>query len=424
MGSHDLKSVPGAATPQGPALDVYSATDQLAQRHQAVNLGRGAPDFDGPAVLRRAALHAMRTGLNQYVASAGHPDLLHALAQVAVPPGTAYDPDSEITVTAGATEALAVALDVLLEPGDEVVTLEPFYDSYPSFVQRAGGVPVPVPLVRSGDRYVLDVDAVAAAIGPRTRVLLLNTPHNPTGWVASEAELAALADLVLRHDLRVVTDEVYEELTYGGSAATSFEGGGGRRAGPDLTRSTHRSIAALPGMRERTVVCSSSAKSLSVCGWRVGWAFAPPAISAPLRHAHRMVSYCAPVPFQVAVATALRWARSTGWFAELRTVYRERRDTLLGGLTKAGLRPNAPDGGFMVIAETGSVLPNEPLAANELLARELGVTGLPLPGFYARPDAARGLLRFAFCKEVDVLQEAARRLAALDPTVHRGTVPG
>ena len=401
--------MPGTSPSRAPVPDVYTLTDRLATRYGAINLGRGAPDFDGPPVLRRAALGAMRSGLNQYVPSAGHRELLETLAATAVPPGTAYDPEAEITVTAGATEALAVALETLLEPGAEVLVLEPFYDSYPALVQRAGGVPVPVPLVRTGDSYALDVDRVAAAVTPRTRVLLLNTPHNPTGWVASPAELRALADLVLRYDLRVVCDEVYEQLTY---------------SKPDGTRSAHRSIASVPGLRERSIICSGAAKSLSVCGWRVGWAFAPSALTGPLRHAHRMLSYCAPVPFQLGVAAGLAWARRTGWFDRQREAYTQRRDILVGGLTTAGLRPVTPDGGFMVVATTDSVLPDEPSAANEVLAREFGVTGLPLSAFFTRSASARGLLRFAFCKEATVLEEAARRLATLAPTVHKGTLSG
>jgi N-succinyldiaminopimelate aminotransferase len=280
MAPTDLALVSGARGPQTPVPDVYTHTDELAARHAAINLGRGAPDFDGPPVLRRAAMAAMRSGANQYVPTAGHPELLRALARTAVPDGTGYDPHSEITVTAGATEALAAALETLLEPGDEVLVLEPYYDSYPALIRRAGGIPVPVALVRVGDRYVLDTDAVAAAVTAKTTALLLNTPHNPTGWAVSPKELDALADIVLRHGLRVVSDEVYQELVYDA---------------PDGP-ARHHSIAALPGLRERTIVCSSASKSLSVCGWRVGWAFTPRALNEALCHAHRMLSYCAPVP--------------------------------------------------------------------------------------------------------------------------------
>ncbi|WP_406095250.1 aminotransferase class I/II-fold pyridoxal phosphate-dependent enzyme [Streptomyces sp. NBC_01013] len=406
MASSDLLPVSGALAPRAPAPDVYTHTDALAERHGAVNLGRGAPDFDGPAVLRRAATAAMRAGVNQYVASAGHPELLETLGALAVPEGTRYDPRTEITVTAGATEALATALETLLRPGDEVLVLEPFYDSYPALVRRAGGVPVAVPLVRRGSGYVLDADAVSAAVTGRTRVLLLNTPHNPTGWVASAGELESLAALVLRHGLYVVCDEVYEQLVHG--------------TGQD---DRHRSIASLPGLRERTVVCSGAAKSLSVCGWRVGWAFAPKELSGPLRDAHRMLSYCAPAPLQLGVAAGLAWAHRTGWFGLQRQEYRARRAALLAGLEAAGLCPVTPSGGFMIMASTGPDLPADPLRANELLARDFGVTGLPLPGFHVRPESASGLLRFAFCKELGVLQEAARRLSALAPATEKGTLP-
>ncbi|MER6256505.1 aminotransferase class I/II-fold pyridoxal phosphate-dependent enzyme [Streptomyces sp. NPDC001584] len=396
MASSDLLPVTGAVRPRSPGADIYSHTDGLAARYEAVNLGRGAPDFDGPPVLRRAAQRAMRSGLNQYGPSAGQPELLRALAAGAAP----YDPATEITVTAGTTEAVAVALEALLCADDEVLLLEPFYDSYPALVRRAGGVPVPVPLVRQGDVYVLDTDALKEAVTSRTRVLLFNSPHNPTGWTASGADLEALAALVLSHGLWVVSDEVYEELALDGP---------------------HRSIATLPGMRERTVVCSGAAKSLNVCGWRVGWAYAPAGVTARLREAHRVLSYCAPVPLQLGVAAGLDWAHRTGWFEQQRVRYRERRDVLVAGLAAAGLRPSVPAGGFMVIAATGPALPADPMAANEVLAREFGVTGLPLPGFHARPGSARGLLRFAFCKETAVLAEAARRLSALAPAAGEET---
>lgn len=339
MASSDLLPVSGALAPRAPAPDVYTHTDALAERYAALNLGRGAPDFDGPPVLRRAAAAAMRAGVNQYVPSAGHPELLATLGALAVPAGTRYDPGTEITVTAGATEALATALETLLRPGDEVLMLEPFYDSYPALVRRAGGIPVPVPLVRRDGGYVLDADAVSAAVTARTRVLLLNTPHNPTGWVASAADLEALGALVLRHGLYAVCDEVYEQLVH--------VQGQGPKQGEELGLGLdggHRSIAALPGLRERTIVCSGASKSLSVCGWRVGWAFAPAKLTGPLRDAHRMLSYCAPAPLQLGVAAGLAWAHRTGWFDVQRQEYLERRTALLAGLEAAGMRPVTPSG--------------------------------------------------------------------------------
>lgn len=362
--------------------DVYTVTDELALRFDAVNLGRGAPDFAGPAVLHEAAAEAVRHGPHQYVASPGIEPLRAALAEHYE---GRYDPGAEITVTAGATEALVCALAAVLRPGDAVLIPEPFYDAYPSIVRRAGGRPVPVPLRRAGDRYVLDPADLPAA---GARVLLLNTPHNPTGWMPGEAELAALAELAVRHDLVVVADEVYEQLWYG---------------------EPHRSIATLPGMRERTIVCSSASKTLSVCGWRVGWALAPARLTTAVRDVHRFLTYCAPAPLQAAVAAGLRWAGESGWFETQRAEYAVRRGLLLDALTAGGWSPARPAGGFFVLAGTPEA-GEDPFEANDRLVRSCGVVGLPMTTFHSRPERAAGMLRFAFCKRLPVMEDAHRRL--------------
>lgn len=369
-----------------PNADVYGETNALAERCSAVNLGQGSPDFDGPAKVLRAAADALAGGRNQYSPPSGLPELRAAIAGHTAAHGLEYDPDREITVTAGCTEALAAALLSRVRPGDEVLCLEPFYDYYPAMVARAGGVLVPVPL--SG-RHAVDPAAFDAAVTPRTSVILLNTPHNPTGVVLSPAELAELGNVARRHDLTIVSDEVYEELTYGVG---------------------HLSPAALPELRDRVIVCSSASKSFSVCGWRVGWALASPELTDPVRKVHRHLTSCAPTPLQAAVATGLTWAHDSGYFDRLRAEYNRRRTIVLDALEMAGLDPLLPDGGFVALARTGGRLPDDPRAANELLARSWGVVGLPMHTFFSDPARANGLLRFSFCKRVEVLEEAARRL--------------
>lgn len=380
--------------------DVYGEMTALARASGAVNLGQAMPDFDGPAVLRTAAAGAMAAGRNQYGPSAGEPELRRAVAERPALAGR-YDPEREVTITAGATEALAAAMLALLDPGDEVLLIEPFYDSYPAMVALAGAIAVPVAMERvppagAGLSWRLPVDALAAAAGPRTRMIVVNTPHNPTGRVLGPAELGALADLARRHDLYVLTDEVYEELWFD---------------------APHVSPAAVDGLRERTVVCGSVSKSLSVCGWRVGWALAPAELTAAIRVVHRFLSFCAPPPLQLAVAEALRARAAGGYFDTLRETYRRRRDLLAGALVAAGLPAAPAQGSTFLVADTSGWWDGEPLAVARELVRAAGVAGLPLTSFCARGENARGVLRFAFCKDLETLAEAGRRLRSAAPAV-------
>ncbi|MGF7236952.1 MAG: aminotransferase class I/II-fold pyridoxal phosphate-dependent enzyme [Frankia sp.] len=367
----------------------------LANDLGAINLGQGMPDFDGPELLRTAAAAAMAAGHNQYAPSAGHPELRAAVAAHVAGWGLDYG-DDEVTVTAGATEALAAAMFALLRPGDEVIVIEPFYDSYPAIVAMAGATMVPVALSRTATGPRLEAAPLAAAVGPRTRVVLMNTPHNPTGRVLDLVELGHVARLAVAHDLVVVTDEVYGDLWY---------------------ERPHRSLATLPGMRGRTVVCSSASKSLSICGWRVGWALAPPALSAALRVTHRFATYCAAVPLQLAVAAALRECDRDGYFDRLRDDYRERRDVLVEALSDVGLEPTPAEGATFVLADTTGWREDEPLEVARWLARSAGVAALPLTSFCSGPGPAQGLLRFAFCKDLTMLREAGSRLRA-HPAAH------
>jgi N-succinyldiaminopimelate aminotransferase len=370
--------------------DVYARTNALAEQFAAVNLGPGTPDFDGPPVLLAGAARAVRGGPNQYAPPAGLPGLRESIARYAGLRGLDYDPDSEITVTAGCTEALASAIMSIVRPGDEVLALEPCYDYYPGLVALAGGRLVLAPLREVAGGYQVDPALLERAVSPRTRLLLINTPHNPTGHVLSAGEIAAVAELARRHDLVVLTDEVYQDLTYGPA---------------------HVSPAA--GLRERAIVCSSASKVLSVCGWRVGWALAPPSLTAGLRQVHRHLTCCAPTPLQAAVAGGLDWALRSGYLGQLRDGYARRRDVLLTGLREAGWSPAPPEGGFVILARSPAWLPADPLEANQLLATACGVVGLPVTPFFGHPRRADGMLRFAFCKELPVIQEAARRLAQL-----------
>jgi len=310
-----VASLPGPTPPQAER-SIYEFMTELAVRHGAVNLGQGFPDFDGPTVLQEWALEAIRTGHNQYSASAGVADLRAAVGRaLARYRSLAFDPDDEITITAGAGEAIAAALLAVVKAGDHVITFEPFFDYYPTFVAMAGGRLVPVPLVDTGGRWTFDPDVLRRHITPATRVLLLNAPHNPTGTVFNDDELAELASICHDTGLIVISDEVYEWLTYGVS---------------------YRSIATLPGMRERTFVISSASKTFSVTGWRVGWAAACVPLTRTLRSLHQHITFCAPTPLQIAVAKTLDWAHATGFFETLRAAYQAKRDTLLPGLVSGG----------------------------------------------------------------------------------------
>jgi N-succinyldiaminopimelate aminotransferase len=372
--------------PTASSPDVYTATNQLAQQYSAVNLGQGAPDFDGPPQVLRAATAAITSGRNQYSPPSGLPELRLAIARHAATHGLSYDPDTEIIVTAGCTEALAAALFSVVRPGSEVICLEPFYDYYPVMVAQAGGVFVPASL--SFD-LSFDPAVLKSAITSKTSAIMLNSPHNPTGLMLSSAELAEIGNIARNHNLTIISDEVYEELTYDRE---------------------HTSPAALPELRDRVIVCSSASKCLSVCGWRIGWAMASAALACRLGSAHRHLTACAPTPLQIAVAEGLNWAHDNRYFDCLRAEYAQRRDIIYRAIQGSGMEPVLPAGGFVLLARTGGLLPTDPLAANELLARTRGVAGLPVPTFFSSPRHAAGLLRFSFCKRTEVLREAARRL--------------
>jgi len=376
-----------------PSLLNYRAQSSwlphLAVAHDAINLAQGFPDFEGPPEILAAAAAAIGGWENQYARSLGHPRLVQAItASIARHHDLNYDPQTEVAVTCGATEGIAAAMLGLLEPGDEVLVFEPVYASYPAAVAMAGARTVPVTL-RFPD-FALDLDAVAAAITPRTRLLLLNTPHNPTGKVFTADELDALAELCRRHDLIAVTDEVYEHLSYDGHR--------------------HVSLAERPGMRERTLRLGSAGKTFSVTGWKIGWATGPATLVSALQAAHQFLTFCAPTPLQVAVAHGLE-TLGHDFYDALRADYRARRDYLAEVLIDAGFTVAPCAGTYFLLADFRRLWDGDDRSFARHLIETRGVAAIPPSVFYLSPtDEGSRLIRFAFCKRMDTLEAAGERL--------------
>ena len=374
---------------QGFGTTIFAEMSALAARTGAINLGQGFPDTDGPAEVADAAVAAIRAGENQYPPGPGVLDLRIAIAEHQRRFwGIELDPESEVLVTAGATEAIAAALLSLCEPGDEVIALEPTYDSYRATTAMAGARLVPV-LLRPPS-YRLDVDALRAAIGPRTRLVLVNSPHNPTGTVLDRSELEAIAAVCVEHDLLAVTDEVYEHMVYDGE---------------------HIPLATLPGMAERTLSISSAGKTLSFTGWKIGWVTGPAPLVAAVRSAKQFLTYVNGAPFQPAVAVGLRLRDS--YFEELRLDLRIKRDVMFDALMAAGLDAFRPAGTYFINADISKITDEDAHAFCLSLPERCGVVAVPTSVFHLDPEQGRSIVRFAFCKRLDVLQEAATRLKAL-----------
>ncbi|MGU3500048.1 pyridoxal phosphate-dependent aminotransferase [Mycobacterium sp. C31M] len=373
------------------AVTIFAEMSALAARIGAVNLGQGFPDEDGPAGMLKVAQDAIAEGINQYPPGLGIPALRQAIAaQRQRRYGIRYDPDTEVLVTVGATEAIAAALLGLVEPGSEVLVIEPFYDSYSPVIAMAGCRRVTVPLVPDGRGFALDVAALRAAVTPRTRALILNSPHNPTGLVLTAAELSAVAALAVEHDLLVVTDEVYETLTFGAE---------------------HRPLAGYPGMRERTVTISSAAKMFNATGWKIGWACAAPDLIAGVRAAKQYLTYVGGAPFQPAVAYALD--HEDAWVAGLRADLQAKRDRLGAALSELGFEVHDSAGTYFLCADPRPLGYTDSTAFCAELPTRAGVAAIPMSAFTSADNGWNHLVRFAFCKRDDTLDEAIRRLEVL-----------
>lgn len=374
----------------GLGTTIFAEMSALALETGSVNLGQGFPDTDGPPEVAEAAIEAIRSGVNQYPPGIGIPALREAIAEHQTRCyGLTWDPQSEVLVTTGATEAIAAAMLALVEPGEEVVALEPFYDSYAASVAMAGGRLVPVTLAPPA--YALDVDALRGAVTDRTRLLLVNSPHNPTGAVLSADELAALATLAIERDLLVVTDEVYEHMTYDGRP--------------------HVPLATLPGMRERTLTISSAGKSFSFTGWKVGWVSGPPELVTAVRTAKQFLTYTSGAPFQPAIAFALRMGDAP--LRDLRASLQARRDRICDGLSALGFEVFVPAGTYFVTTDIRPLGYVDGVEFCRDLPHRVGVVAIPCQVFYADPARGRHLVRWAFCKRDDVLDLALERLAGL-----------
>ena len=374
---------------------VIRAMTRVATEHGAINLAQGFPNFPCPDVLKEAAAKALRDDINQYAITWGAKRFRDALARkYADWYGMAVDPEAEITVTCGATEAMASTVLAVVDPGDEVIVFEPFYENYGPDAILCDARPVFVPMAPAGE---LDMDRVAAAFSPRTRAIIICTPNNPAGRVLSRRELHGIAELCRRHDAYAITDEIYEHIYYEGE---------------------HIPIATLDGMRDRTITISGASKTFSVTGWRIGTIVAPAGVTDAIRKVHDFLTVGAPAPLQEAVAVGME-TLGRDYYEALARDYRRRRDLMCGALRAAGFSLTPPQGAYYVLADFSrlSDLPDDEFAV--WLTQEIGVAPVPGSSFYSRPEMGRKLVRFAFCKTEPMLTEAATRLAGVRRAVER-----
>jgi N-succinyldiaminopimelate aminotransferase len=374
----------------GLGTTIFAEMSELAVATGSVNLGQGFPDTDGPPEIARAAAEAIKTGHgNQYPPGAGVPELRRAIAEHQ---RRFYDldldPDGQVLVTAGATEAIAAALLALVEPGDEVIAFEPYYDSYAACIAMAGGVRVPVTLRAPGFRP--DLDELRAAVTSRTRLILLNSPHNPTGAVFTRAELSEIAKLACARDLLVISDEVYEHMVFGGE---------------------HVPVASLPGMAARTATISSAAKTFSFTGWKIGWVTGSPQMVAAVRTVKQFLTFVSGGPFQYAIARAL--ALPDEYYRSVAAGLLGKRDLMCDGLNAAGFEVFRPDGTYFITTDISPFGESSGLEFCRKLPYAAGVVAIPSAVFYDHPQAGQFQVRFAFCKREEVLTEALTRLRLL-----------
>ena len=393
MSSGILRSAHLTSKLQGFGSTIFAEMTALATTTGAINLGQGFPDYDGPSEVLDAAIDAIRSGRNQYPPGPGVLELREAISEHQRRFwNLEYDPDGEILVTAGATEALAGALLGILETGDEVVVLEPMYDSYQACIALAGAVARPVTL-RPPD-YVFDPEELRRAVTAKTRVILVNSPHNPTGSVLDDEQLRTISEIAIERDLIVVSDEVYEHIVFDGCS--------------------HRSIATFPGMRERTLVISSGGKTFNTTGWKVGWVCGPAPLVSAVRAAKQFLTYVSSGPFQPAIAVGLRLPDT--YFADLASDLQSKRDRLVAGLRVAGFDVFEPRGTYFVTVDIRRLRPDgDGFAFCRELPDLCGVVGIPNVVFYDRSHEHEGrhMVRFAFCKRPESIDEAVGRLVAM-----------
>lgn len=371
---------------------IFAEMSARAVRTGAINLGQGFPDSDGPQAVLDAAVEAIRSGANQYPPGPGLPELREAVAAQRLQRyGMSYDPAAEVFVTVGATEGIAASVLALTGRGDEVIVFEPYYDSYAAVVALAGAVRRPVMLRPVEGRFTFDPDELRAAVGPRTRAILVNSPHNPAGTVFTRAELETIADVCREHDLVAITDEVYEYLTFDDAE--------------------HIPLATLDGMRERTVSVSSAGKSFSVTGWKTGWVTAPAPYIRAVQTVKQFLTYAVSAPYQRAAAYAL--VNEIPWVEELRKSLQAKRDRLITGLEAAGFTAYRPQGTYFVQADIRPLGFTDGMELARALPEKAGVVAIPTQVFYDHAEAGAHFVRFAFCKKDEVIDEAVERLSRL-----------
>ena len=371
---------------------IFAEMTALAVEHQAINLSQGFPDFDGPEDIKEAAAQAMRDGHNQYARPFGYPELVRAISEKhSRLYGLDYDPMKEVMVFSGCTEGIASSLMGLLNPGDEVIVFEPYYDSYPACLAMAGAVPRFCTLTFPD--FSIDEETLRPLFTDKTRFLILNTPHNPTGRVFNSQELEIIARLCQEHDVYVIADEVYEHITF--------------------DKHEHIPIASLPGMRERTLTLSSAGKTYSMTGWKIGWGCGPESMIRAAGSAHQFVTFASATPFQVAMAHAIR-THGVEYFAWLKSFYTERRDLMVDILSQAGFEVSIPQGAYFVLADFRKLWEGDDVSFAKHLTQKCRVASIPPSVFYkSEPDAGRKMLRFAFCKSLDTLRQAGDCLRSL-----------
>jgi aspartate/methionine/tyrosine aminotransferase len=362
---------------------------RIASLHQAVNLAQGFPDFPMPAAMKEAAVTAIHGDVNQYAVTWGAPVLRQAIAEKYRRwYGMEVDPDRDVTVTCGATEAMASVFMALMDAGDEVIIPEPFYENYGPDAILAGAKPVFFPFEPDG--WTLDADRLRKTFNSRTKAIIVNTPHNPTGRVLTRDEISLIAELCIQHDAWAITDSPYEHMVYSGH---------------------HHEIATWPGMRERTITISSLSKTFSCTGWRIGWIIAPPAQTGPIRKVHDFLTVGAPAPLQAAAAVG--FAFDASYYNEFCSAYRARREFLSAVLREQGFRFTVPEGAYYIFADFSALSDLDDVTFAKWMTQEIGVATVPGSSFYSRKEDGRRFVRFAFCKKQATLDDAARRLSRL-----------